>query len=54
MYLGSCPVQRLPFLASYVRDKFVSAQPIPEDIAMAWRKLANASVEGNTLKLTMP
>jgi hypothetical protein len=54
LYLGSCPVQRIPFLNAYVRDKFLSAQPIPDDIKTAWSKLTNAVIEGNTLKLTMP
>ncbi len=54
LYLGSCPVQRLPFLSGYVRDKFLAAQPIPDDIKAAWPKLANVAIEGNTLKLTMP
>jgi hypothetical protein len=54
MYLGSCPVQRLPFLATYVRDKFIATQPIPEDIKASWSKLTNVAIEGNALKLTMP
>lgn len=54
LYLGSCPVERVPFLANYVRDKFLASQPIPEDIKTAWAKLANVAIEGNALKLTMP
>ena len=54
LYLGSCPVQRLPFLSGYVRNKFVAGHPIPEDIKTAWAKLSNVAIEGNTLKLTMP
>lgn len=54
MYLGSCPVQRLPFLASYVREKVIAAQPIPDDVKTAWGKLASVTIEGSTLKLTMP
>jgi hypothetical protein len=54
LYVGACPVQRLPFLAGYVRSKVLAAQPIPEDIATAWRKLASVSVDGNALKLAMP
>ncbi len=54
LYLGSCPVQRLPFLAGYVRSKFLAAQPIPEDIKTSWMKLAAVTVEGSTVKLTMP
>ena len=54
MYLGSCPVQKLPFLASYVREKFIAVQSIPEDLREAWPKLADVAIEGSTLKLTMP
>lgn len=53
LYLGSCPVQRLPFVSGYVRNKFLAATPIPEDIATAWKKVTDATVEGNTLKLTL-
>ncbi len=53
LYLGSCPVQRVPFLGSYVMDKFVSSQTVPEDIATAWRKLTSVTVEGSTLKLAV-
>lgn len=54
LYLGSCPVQRLPFLGHYVRQKFLDAQPIPEDIKATWPKLANVTIEGNAVKLMMP
>lgn len=53
-YVGSCPVQRLPFLSDFLRGKFLAAQAIPEDIKLSWAKLANVSIEGNALKLTMP
>jgi hypothetical protein len=54
LYLGSCPVQRLPFLSTYVRDKFLAGQPIPDDIKASWPKLTDVAIEGKTLKLTMP
>jgi len=53
-YFGSCPIQRLPYLSGYVTKKILEAQPIPEDIAASWPKLAGVSIEGNTLKLAMP
>ena len=53
MYVGSCPVHRLPFLSGYVRNKVLADQPIPEDIKAAWMKLSNVAVEGNALKLSM-
>ena len=54
LYVGSCPVQRLPFVSGYVRNKVLASQPIPEDIKASWLKLANVAVEGNVVKLTMP
>lgn len=54
LYLGSCPVQRVPVLSGFVANKFLASQPVPEDIAAVWPKVAAVSVEGNVLKLTMP
>ena len=54
LYVGSCPMQRLPFAASYVEKKVLGALPVPEDIAAAWPKLADVKAEGNTLTLAMP
>lgn len=52
--IGSCPLDRLPFAANYVRAKFLAAQTIPDDISASWGKLANVAIENNALKLTMP
>ena len=54
LYVGSCPMQRLPFAAAYVAQKFLNTQVIPEDIAAVWPKLVDVSVDGSTLKLAMP
>ena len=54
MYLGSCPVDRLPIVGGLVRNALVGAQPIPEDIRTAWRKLASIQIGDKTAKLTMP
>lgn len=54
LYLGSCPVDRVPFASGYVAQKFIAALAVPEDIAAAWPKLADVAVEGRALKLTMP
>lgn len=53
-YLGCLPLNRLPIVAKYAREKFLNAQVMPEDVKGAWAKLANVAVEGNVLKLTMP
>lgn len=51
LYVGSCPVHLIPILSNYVRDHLLVPQPVPEDIAAAWGKLANVTVEGNELTL---
>ncbi|PTX90772.1 hypothetical protein [Opitutus sp. ER46] len=53
IYLGSCPVQRLPFLASYVRRQVAASQSVPEDVVMAWSRLTRVTVEKDTLVLAM-
>jgi len=53
IFIGSCPVQRLPYVAAYVREKILSV-PVPDDIKAGWSKLANVALEGKTLKLTVP
>lgn len=54
IHVGSLPLHRLPLATGYGREKLLSSMPIPADIAASWAKLASVSIEGNTLKLTMP
>jgi hypothetical protein len=54
LYLGSLPLQRLPFFPGYLRDKVLRAQSIPDDIAASWRNLAAVGIEGAVLQLAMP
>lgn len=54
MWLGSCPVDRLPFVAGYVRERILAEYPMPPDLKAAWAKLTDVTVDGSTLKLTMP
>jgi len=51
--VGSCPIQRLPLVAGIAKKMFFG-RSIPEDIATAWPKLSDVSIEGDTLKLAMP
>jgi hypothetical protein len=53
-YVGSLPLERLPYVARHAREYFLNSQPIPDDVKASWAKLANVTVEGNSLKLTMP
>ncbi len=40
-------------LEGFVTKKILTAKPLPEDLAAAWKKLSDASIDGKTLKLTM-
>jgi hypothetical protein len=53
IYIGSLPAQRIPVLLSLLKKKIYAAQELPEDLAAAWKKLANVSIEDNKLRLTM-
>ena len=53
-YVGSLPLQRLPYVARHAREYLLNSQPLPDDVKASWAKLANATVEWNTLKLSMP
>ena len=52
--IGSLPAQRIPILLTLVKKKIYSTQELPDDLAAAWKKLANVSIEDNKLRLTMP
>lgn len=54
MYVGSCPMERIPRAVEFVLSKVYAVQPIPDDIAAVWGRLADVTVEGKTLRLTMP
>jgi len=54
LYVGSLPVDRLPFVNGYVRGLLLDSVTTPEDLRAAWPKLASVTVEGRSLKLTMP
>jgi len=53
-YVGACPVQRLPIVKDILLKRLLLAQPVPDDLAAAWPKLSNVSVEGPMLRLKMP
>jgi hypothetical protein len=53
IFIGACPVHRVPYLATYAREK-VLAQKIPEPLAASWAKLASVAIEDKTLRLRMP
>jgi hypothetical protein len=54
VYIGSLPAQRIPILLTLLKKKIYSAQELPDDLSAAWKKLADVSIEGGLLRLTMP
>jgi hypothetical protein len=52
--VGSLPTQRIPALTAWLMEKIYSTQELPDDLAAAWKKLQDVSIEDNTLRLTMP
>jgi hypothetical protein len=53
-YIGSFAMHKFFDTDNPVLDHIISNQQIPEDYTAAWKKLTDVSVEGNTLKLSMP
>lgn len=54
VYIGSCPLHRLPMVAGPLLKRLFKTATIPEDLAGAWAKLSDVTVEGKLLKLKMP
>jgi hypothetical protein len=52
-YVGSLAANRLPILESYVMKRILAAQPPPDDLVNAWKKLSGIAVEDHTLRLSM-
>jgi hypothetical protein len=52
-YVGSCPLQNVPVAKAIVMKQVLGAVSMPQDLAAAWRKLSDVTVEGSTLTLTM-
>ncbi len=53
LYVGSCPLQRLPVVSGLVMKTFLAGANVPEELAAAWRNVAEVKVEDSSLQLTM-
>lgn len=54
VFVGSCPVDRLPVAEGYFMKKIMEAKALPEGAVAAWHQLSDVAVDGSTLRLTMP
>jgi hypothetical protein len=53
-YVGGCPMQRFLFLRDWVEGKLLFAQPVPADLAAAWSKLVDVTIDSSGLQLKGP
>jgi hypothetical protein len=54
IYVGGCPMQRMIFFRSWILRKLLFVGPAPDDVAGAWSKLSDVSIEGTKLRLKTP
>lgn len=52
LYVGSCPLGRLPAVRDFVVKKIFEKSKVPDDVVAAWKNVADATIEGSTLRLT--
>jgi hypothetical protein len=52
--VGGCPMQRLILIRSYVMNRLLFPTPPPDDVAAAWSRLAEVTLDGSKLRLKMP
>ena len=52
LLVGSCRVEKLPFVAGFVLGKIHSALNVPEELAAAWGTLSEVKIDGAQLQLT--
>jgi len=53
VYLGSCPLHLLPGVSGLLLDQIVAKERIPDEVRVAWTKLSEVAVEGQSLKLAV-
>jgi hypothetical protein len=51
LLVGGCPMQRMLFLRGMIMRKLLFTETPPDDVAAAWSKLADVSVNGTKLHL---
>lgn len=54
IFLGSLATHRIPRLGAWTFAWFRQLQALPEDVTAAWQRLSRASVEGDSLVLSLP
>lgn len=52
LYVGSCPLERLPAVRDFVVSKIFAKAKLPEEAVAAWQNVSDATIEGSALRLT--
>lgn len=50
-YVGCCPLQRIPYAREWLLKKLLFTDPVPDDLAEAWSKLSEVTIEGSKMML---
>jgi signal peptidase I len=53
LYVGSCPLARLPAVRDYVIKYVVEKSKSSDELATLWKNIADAKVEGSNVRVTM-
>lgn len=53
IYLGSCPLHKVPFAVAPLLKKLAAVHPPSEEMRAAWSRLTDVSLEGATLRLAV-
>ncbi|MBI3885646.1 MAG: hypothetical protein HY302_07960 [Opitutae bacterium] len=51
LYVGSCPLHKLPGVAGPLLRKAAALEPIPDELRAAWSRLTTVAIDGSTLRL---
>jgi hypothetical protein len=54
LYLGSCPLQRLPGVPQALLRRVLASVTVPPEMSVAWAKLSDVAVDGSNLRLSVP
>lgn len=52
-YLGSCPMHLLPGISGLIGSYVISKEKVPDEVRMAWTKLADVTIEGGAVKFSV-
>lgn len=52
LYVGSCPLERLPAVRDFVLKQIFAKSKLPDEVVALWQNVDEATIEGSMLRLT--